>query len=60
MPYNIFRIPARIFGGSFQMSTRFSLIVALVFCFLVFSAKTGAQNGHGAPTQTRLLAHTDR
>lgn len=37
------------------MSTRLSLIVSLVFCFLVFSAKTGAQNGHGAPTQTRLL-----
>jgi len=37
------------------MSTRLSLIIALAFCFLVFSAKTGAQNGHGAPTQTRLL-----
>src|SRR5262245_23183550 len=37
------------------MSTRLSLIIALAFCFLAFSAKTGAQNGHGAPTQTRLL-----
>jgi tricorn protease len=37
------------------MSTRLSLITALAFCFLVFSTKTGAQNGHGAPTQTRLL-----
>jgi len=37
------------------MSTRLSLIFSLVFCFLVFSTKTGAQNGHGAPTQTRLL-----
>jgi tricorn protease len=37
------------------MSTRLSLIVSLVLCFLVFAAKTGAQNGHGAPTQTRLL-----
>ena len=37
------------------MSTRLSLIIALAFCFLVFSTKTGAQNGHGAPTQTRLL-----
>ncbi|HEV8426713.1 MAG TPA: PDZ domain-containing protein, partial [Pyrinomonadaceae bacterium] len=36
------------------MSTRFSLIAALAFCFLVFSPKTEAQNGHG-PTQTRLL-----
>ena len=35
------------------MSRRFMLIVALSFCFLVFSAKTGAQNGHGG--QTRLL-----
>ncbi|HET6976737.1 MAG TPA: PDZ domain-containing protein [Pyrinomonadaceae bacterium] len=37
------------------MFTRSTLIVTAVFCFLVFSAKTGAQNGHGAPTQTRLL-----
>ncbi len=37
------------------MSSRVSLIAVLAFCFLVFSAKTGAQNGHGAPTQTRLL-----
>ncbi len=37
------------------MSTRLSLIIALACCFLVFSTKTGAQNGHGAPTQTRLL-----
>ncbi len=37
------------------MSIRLSLILSLVFCFLVFSAKTSAQNGHGAPTQTRLL-----
>jgi len=37
------------------MSTRISLIFALAFCFLVFSTKIGAQNGHGAPTQTRLL-----
>jgi tricorn protease len=36
------------------MSTRFSLIITLAFCFLVFSTKTEAQNGHGA-TQTRLL-----
>jgi tricorn protease len=35
------------------MSRRFMLVVALSFCFLVFSAKTGAQNGHGG--QTRLL-----
>ncbi|HKU74314.1 MAG TPA: PDZ domain-containing protein [Pyrinomonadaceae bacterium] len=37
------------------MSTRFALISVFAFCFLVFSAKTSAQNGHGAPTQTRLL-----
>ncbi|HEY0764434.1 MAG TPA: PDZ domain-containing protein [Pyrinomonadaceae bacterium] len=37
------------------MSNRIALIVTVVSCFLVFSAKTGAQNGHGAPTQTRLL-----
>ncbi len=37
------------------MFTRLSLIIMLAFCFLVFSTKTGAQNGHGAPTQTRLL-----
>ena len=35
------------------MSSRISLLIALVFCFLVFSPKTGAQNGHGG--QTRLL-----
>ncbi|HJT26101.1 MAG TPA: hypothetical protein VJ784_01730, partial [Pyrinomonadaceae bacterium] len=35
------------------MSRRFMLVAALSFCFLVFSAKTGAQNGHGG--QTRLL-----
>ena len=35
------------------MSTRCSLLLVLTFCFLVFSAKTGAQNGHGGPT--RLL-----
>jgi tricorn protease len=35
------------------MSPRFLLVVALSFCFLVFSTKTGAQNGHGG--QTRLL-----
>src|SRR6201988_11482 len=38
-----------------SMSTRISLIFALAFCFLVFSTKIGAQNGHGAPTKTRLL-----
>ncbi len=37
------------------MSTRFALISVFAFCFLVFSAKTSAQNGHGAPAQTRLL-----
>ena len=35
------------------MSRRFMLIIALSFCFLVSSTKTGAQNGHGG--QTRLL-----
>ena len=35
------------------MSRRFMLVAALSFCFLVFSTKTGAQNGHGG--QTRLL-----
>lgn len=35
------------------MSRRFMLAIALSFCFLVFSTKTGAQNGHGG--QTRLL-----
>src|SRR5437868_15503991 len=35
------------------MLARFSLIVVLVFCFLVFLPKTGAQDGHG--DQTRLL-----
>jgi len=35
------------------MSRRFILVFALSFCFLVFSPKTGAQNGHGG--QTRLL-----
>jgi tricorn protease len=37
------------------MSTRFSLLLTVAFCFLVFSTKISAQNGHGAPTQTRLL-----
>ena len=35
------------------MSRRFMLVLAVSFCFLVFSTKTGAQNGHGG--QTRLL-----
>ncbi|MEN3327224.1 MAG: tricorn protease [Acidobacteriota bacterium] len=35
------------------MSPRFMLVVVLSFCFLVFSTKTAAQNGHGG--QTRLL-----
>jgi len=35
------------------MPSRISLPLALLFCFLVFSPKTGAQNGHGG--QTRLL-----
>ncbi len=35
------------------MSRRFMLVFALSLCFLVFSPKTGAQNGHGG--QTRLL-----
>jgi tricorn protease len=35
------------------MPSRTSLPLALVFCFLVFSPKTGAQNGYGG--QTRLL-----
>jgi tricorn protease len=35
------------------MSRRFMLVATLAFCFLVFSTKTGAQNGHGG--QTRLL-----
>jgi tricorn protease len=37
------------------MSRRFMLVAALSFCFLVFSTKTGAQNGHGGLNQTRLL-----
>src|SRR5215203_2063113 len=45
------------FGGT-SMSRRSTLVAALLFCFwafcfLVFSTKTGAQNGHGG--QTRLL-----
>ena len=35
------------------MSTRLASLLLLVFCFMVFSANTGAQNGHGGPT--RLL-----
>jgi tricorn protease len=35
------------------MPSRISLPLALLFCFLIFSPKTGAQNGHGG--QTRLL-----
>src|ERR1044072_8039684 len=37
------------------MSRRFMLVAALSFCFLVFSTKTGAQNGPGGWTQPRLL-----
>ena len=36
------------------MSSRIASLFLLVSCFLVFSAKTGAQNGHN-PNQTRLL-----
>ena len=36
-----------------RMFGRISLPLALLFCFLVFSPQTGAQNGHGG--QTRLL-----
>ena len=35
------------------MSSRIAPLFLIVFCFLVFSTKTGAQNGHGG--QTRLL-----
>ena len=35
------------------MSTRLASLLLLVFCLMVFSANTGAQNGHGGPT--RLL-----
>src|ERR1044071_9170036 len=37
------------------MPTRTAALFLLVFCFLVFSTETGAQNGHGAANQTRLL-----
>src|SRR5690349_23619670 len=37
------------------MSSRIAPLFLLVFCFLVFSTKTGAQNGHGGANQTRLL-----
>ncbi|HKG47875.1 MAG TPA: PDZ domain-containing protein [Pyrinomonadaceae bacterium] len=35
------------------MSSRIAPVLLLVSCFLVFSTRTGAQNGHGGPT--RLL-----
>jgi len=57
MTYNEFAsvilFSARSPGGHIRMPSRISLPLALLFCFLVFSPKTGAQNGHGG--QTRLL-----
>ena len=53
LSYNVFRFPARSPLEEHSMSPRFILVAALSFCFLVFSTKTGAQNGHGG--QTRLL-----
>jgi tricorn protease len=37
------------------MFIRIAPVFLLISCFLVFSTKSGAQNGHGAPNQTRLL-----